>query len=305
MIRKTVEALISEERAKHHHVLAERLEESLKTNGSGRMPELRLGGPSGDQVLEILPERRLLDLVLPETVERAIQEVIEEQHRAELLRSHRLEPRHRLLFAGPPGNGKTSLAEALATELVVPLCVVRYETVVASYLGETSTRLQRLFDYVRARHCVLFFDEFDTLGKERGDEHETGEIKRVVSTLLLQIDRLPSHVVVVTATNHAELLDRAVWRRFQLRLELPRPDRSGIAALLTRFSSPLGLDLGCEPARLACQLEGASFGEVEEFVLDLLRKQVLAQSEADPARILRESLAQWRARYSPAPQTLT
>ena len=92
---------------------------------------------------------------------------------------------------------------------------MRYEAVIGSFLGETSGRLKKLFDFVRTHQCVLFFDEFDTLGKERGDVHETGEIKRVVSSLLLQIDALPSHVVVVTATNHAELLDRAVWRRFQ------------------------------------------------------------------------------------------
>ncbi len=305
LLRKTVEALVAEERAKHHHVLAERLVDSLKTNGAGRLPEPRMASLAGEQVLEILPERSLRELVLPEVVASAIQEVVEEQHRAELLRSHNLEPRHRLLLAGPPGNGKTSLAEALATELVVPLCVVRYETVVASYLGETSSRLQRLFDYVRTRRCVLFFDEFDTLGKERGDEHETGEIKRVVSTLLLQIDRLPSHVVVVTATNHPELLDRAVWRRFQVRLELPRPDRHGIATLLGRFREELRLDLGCEPSNLARHLEGASFGEVEEFVLDLLRRQVLAQADVAPARILHERLNQWRARYSPSAEAQT
>lgn len=126
-------------------------------------------------------------------------------------------------MTGEPGNGKTSLAEGIAHALAVPLVVARYDGLIASYLGETSSRLAKLFDYVRTRACVLFFDEFDTVGKERGDAHETGEIKRVVSSLLLQIDSLPSHVVVVTATNHPELLDRAVWRRFQLRLELPPP----------------------------------------------------------------------------------
>src|SRR6185436_19787896 len=110
----------------------------------------------------------------------------------------------------------------LAGALIVPLYAVRYDGVVGSYLGETAQRLRRLFAFARTRQCVLFFDEFDTLGKERADEHETGEIKRVVSSLLLQIDDLPSHVVVVTATNHAEILDRAVWRRFQIRLNLPR-----------------------------------------------------------------------------------
>lgn len=301
-IRKTVEALIAEERAKQHHVLAKRLEESLHTNGSGYRPEPRTSSLSGEQVLEVIPERKLEDLVLPEIVTKAILELIEEQHRGELLRSHNLEPRHRVLLVGPPGNGKTTLAEALATELVVPLCIVRYEAVVASYLGETSTRLQRLFEYARTRRCVLFFDEFDSLGKERGDNHETGEIKRVVSNLLLQIDRLPSHVVVVTATNHPELLDRAVWRRFQLRLELPRPSLKAIAALLTRYSDQLQLDIGQDPSKLANHLEGASFSEVEELLLDLLRRRVLTQDSADPASILDERLSFWKARYSPPAQ---
>ena len=90
---------------------------------------------------------------------------------------------------------------------MVPLLVVRYESIVGTYLGETAVRIRKLFEYAATRKCVLFFDEFETLGKERGDTHETGEIKRVVSSLLLQIDNLPSHVVVIGATNHAELLD--------------------------------------------------------------------------------------------------
>lgn len=118
-------------------------------------------------------------------------------------RSYGLEPRHRLLLVGPPGNGKTSLAEGIAEALMLPFLVVRYEGIIGSYLGETASRVARLFDYVRTRQCVLFLDEFDTLGKERGDPQETGEIKRVVSSLLLQLDNLPSHVLVVTATNHA------------------------------------------------------------------------------------------------------
>ena len=139
-------------------------------------------------------------------VAQASRELIEEHRRADLLRAHNLEPRHRVLLTGPPGNGKTSFAEALATELAVPLLSVRYESLIASYLGETAVRFSRLFDQVRVRRCVLFFDEFDVVGKERGDVHETGEIKRVVSSLLLQIDALPSHVVAVSATNHPELL---------------------------------------------------------------------------------------------------
>ena len=131
------------------------------------------------------------------------------------MRSHGLQPRHRVLLAGPPGNGKTALAEAIAEALALPFLIVRYEALIGSFLGETAQRLAQLFAFARTLPCVLFFDEFDVVGKERGDAHETGEIKRVVSNLLLQIDALPSHVIAVAATNHSELLDSAVWRRFQ------------------------------------------------------------------------------------------
>ena len=174
-------------------------------------------------LLELTPRRRIEDLILSDLARRACGELIEEQHRTALLRAHSLEPRHRVLLVGPPGNGKTSLAEAIAEALAVPFFVVRYEAMIGSFLGETATRLKRVFDYARTTPCVLFFDEFDAVGKERGDVHETGEIKRVVTSLLMQVDDLPSYTVVVAATNHAELLDRAAWRRFRVRLLLNPP----------------------------------------------------------------------------------
>ena len=207
-----------------------------------------------------------------------------------------------MLLTGPPGNGKTSLAEAFATELAVPLFAVRYESVIASYLGETAVRLSRLFDEVRTRRCVLFFDEFDVVGKERGDVHETGEIKRVVSSLLLQIDDLPSHVVVVTATNHPELLDRAVWRRFQLRLNLPAPTLSLAEEWFCRFEKRLGESLGYKPATLAKRLKGLSFSELEQFALDVQRQYVLTLPDRDVRAIVTERLRQWQNRSS-APVT--
>ena len=102
-------------------------------------------------------------------------------------------------------------------------------------MGETASRLKRIADYAKTTPCVLFFDEFDAIGKERGDIHETGEIKRVVSTLLMQIDELPGCTLVAAATNHPELLDRAAWRRFQVRVQLKLPNHKEFAEYLGSF----------------------------------------------------------------------
>ena len=248
---------------------------------------------------EVIPQRRLDDLLLPPEAEEIIGELVSEQHRANLLRSYNLEPRNRILLAGPPGNGKTTLAEALANALSVPFLVVRYEAVIGSYLGETAQRIGRVFEHARSRRCVLFFDEFDAVGKERGDLHETGEIKRMVSSLLLQIDALPSYVVAVAASNHPELLDRAVWRRFQVRVELPPPTREQIEGWLRRFEKRHGHTLGWSPRSLSERLRGLSFAEVEDFGADVLSKIVLDQPDADVAKVVESRLRHWRSRFKP------
>ena len=221
---------------------------------------------------------------------RVIEELVEEQQRGDLLRSYGIEPRNRLLLSGPPGNGKTSVAEAIASELLLPFYVVRYEGVVSSFLGETAARLDNAFEFARTRRCVLFFDELDTIAKERSDEHETGEIKRVVSTLLLQIDRLPAHVILVAATNHGELLDRAAWRRFQMRVELGPPSRAQATRFLEGLAARFGGDLGFAPRTLADKLAGASFAELEEFALDVRRRAILELPDGNLRRIVQERL---------------
>lgn len=300
LFRKVVESVIAEERAKNHDVLAGRLADELTRNGVSR-PQPRTAmtnnGTVHDLCFELTPSRTVEDLVLPDVVQMAAHELIEEHHRAELLRTYGLCPRNRVLLAGAPGNGKTSLAEALAHGLMVPFIVARYDGLIASYLGETATRLRRLFDYVRTRGCVLFFDEFDTIGKERGDEHETGEIKRVVSSLLLQVDDLPTHVVVVAATNHPELLDRAAWRRFQLRLELPHPTREQTQEFFEKVARRIDTPLGYAPRTLADKLHGISYSELEDFVTDVARRYVLSLPGADAKKIVTERLRQWESRF--------
>ncbi len=299
LFRKVVQSIIAEERAKQHQVLAEKLEELLRSlpqkNGNrnnGLISDHRLNGFAHD----LVPQKKMEDLILPEEIRQICNEVVQEHHRSDLLRSYNLEPRNRILLIGPPGNGKTSLAEAIAETLMFPLLVVRYDGVIGTYLGETALRLRKLFDHVSTRKCVLFLDEFETLGKERGDTHETGEIKRVVSSLLMQIDSLPSHVVVIGATNHPELLDRAVWRRFQVRMTLPQPTRSRLTEWFKAFEKRIKIPLEYAPETLAKKLYGCNFGEAEEFGATDFRQYVLEQPNSKMKSIVSRTLKLWDAR---------
>lgn len=284
------QAIAADERAKKHTGVADRITKALETtrspNGNGgSRPGLRVRDGSGG-ILRREPRRSLDDLYLSREVRYACDELVEEQRRADVLRAHGLEPRHRLLLAGPPGNGKTSLAEALAYELALPFFTVRYEAVVTSYLGETAQRLRRLFDFVRTEPCLLFFDEFDAIGKERGDIHETGEIKRVITTLLLQLDDLPSYCVLVGATNHPELLDRATWRRFELRLEIGSPSREQLTDFFADQLSKLEGSSGYTPKRLCETVSPKNYSEAEAFFLDVKRHFALAQGTCELRSLL-------------------
>lgn len=297
MIKKVTEAIIAEERGKQHIVLAERLQKEINNNSNELESNISYTGGNRYQdyrveniVSEIIPQKQLSSLILPHDILYNCQQFIQEQFRADILRSYGLEPRNRILLIGAPGNGKTSLAEAIAESLMVPLYIVKYDSIIGAYLGETALRLRKLIDFVSTKKCVLFFDEFETIGKERGDTHETGEIKRVVSSLLLQIDNLPSYVTVIGATNHPELLDRAVWRRFQLRMFLPMPTRANIALWIEQFQQIHKVKFGYASETIAKKLIGSNYAEIEEFGLSVLRKYVLSLPDSDLKKIVTEEL---------------
>lgn len=297
MIKKVTEAIIAEERGKQHIVLAERLQKEINNNSNELESNISYTGGNRYQdyrveniVSEIIPQKQLASLILPHDILYNCQQFIQEQFRADILRSYGLEPRNRILLIGAPGNGKTSLAEAIAESLMVPLYIVKYDSIIGAYLGETALRLRKLIDFVSTKKCVLFFDEFETIGKERGDTHETGEIKRVVSSLLLQIDNLPSYVTVIGATNHPELLDRAVWRRFQLRMFLPMPTRANIVLWIEQFQQIHKVKFGYASETIAKKLIGSNYAEIEEFGLSVLRKYVLSLPDSDLKKIVTEEL---------------
>lgn len=298
-LRTTVETLAADERAKRHTGLADRLTHAMEASIKTTMPKPALGSRPADSAIGILrrePRRSLDELYLSKATCSFCLELIEEQRRADVLRAHGLEPRHRILLEGPPGNGKTSLAESIAYELALPFFTVRYDAVITSYLGETAQRLRRLFDLVRTEPCVLFFDEFDAIGKERGDLHETGEIKRVVTTLLLQLDDLPSYCVLIGATNYPELLDRATWRRFHARLLLDMPSEDQMTEYFADQLHSIGDTPGYTAKRLAAAIQPQSFSDAENFFLDVRRRSVLAQGSISFRAVIDDRVRAWRER---------
>lgn len=301
-LRAAAEAIVADERAKKHHIVADRLERALSTVPvtppplTTSQPQI---GPGRDTIIEVEPRVRFDDLLLSLPARENGRQFIEEHMRADVLRAHGYEPRHRMLLSGPPGNGKTSFAEAVAESLALPLFVVRYDALIGSYLGETNARLRKLFDYIRTQPSVLFFDEFDAIGKERGDTHETGEIKRVVSFLLMQLDQLPSYVIVIAATNHAELLDRAVWRRFQVRLAFPAPDRKLLEAFLERIISGWPEAPRMSLQKIAARIGSVSYAEALDFCQNVRRREILGLGDTSIDDSLTKELELWGSRVRP------
>lgn len=292
-LRRIVESVIAEEESKHHYLVADRLRQALRTNGHHAPPTLggEKGSPSG--IERRTPDARFGDLVLPTLIIDELDALVGEQQQIELLRAHSLEPRHRVLLLGAPGTGKTTLAEALAEALLVPLVVLRYEAIIGSFLGETGSKLSEVFAWARTRRCVLFLDEFDAIAKERGDEHETGEVKRVVSSLLMLVDELPSHVVVVAASNHPELLDRAAGRRFEISLTLPAPTPKSRQQWWEKYLADFPMPLRATPRTLASKTPARDFAELHDLGQDIRRRVVLSPGE-DPNRIVAQRIARWR-----------
>lgn len=204
--------------------------------------------------------------VYAQSVKDALGRLVAERRNLSALFEARLEPTRTVLFTGPPGVGKTLAAKWLARELQRPLLILDLSAVMSSYLGRTGSNLRHVLDYAKSIDCVLLLDELDAIAKRRDDVGEIGELKRLVTVLLQQLDDWPSSGLLIAATNHSELLDPAVWRRFEQLIEFPLPEREAAKAFITELLCRVEPKAEDWSNILSISLSRHSFSDIERKV---------------------------------------
>lgn len=292
--------LAAAEARKGHGDLAKELRdivEKTRTRDSQRGAHeniLHIAQPQGD-VADLLtvrqPAVRLSDLILDDAAATHVRRVLHEQLHLDKLKSHDLRARQTLLLTGPPGCGKTLTASAIAGELGLPLFIVRLESLMTRYLGETAAKLRLIFEAVEKTRAVYLFDEFDSIGIARGSENDVGEMRRVLNSFLVFVENHRGNSVIIAATNHGHLLDRALYRRFDDLIELGLP---GVELAERTFRERLAGQKRqrLNYAKLAAAAEGLSFAEItrvcEESIKDMLLHDKKSLTNNNVLRVISE-----------------
>jgi SpoVK/Ycf46/Vps4 family AAA+-type ATPase len=264
------------------------------------LPAIPISRPRGElaNLLSVsYPKSRMGDVVLSEELTRQLEKVIREQRHSSEILAHGLHPRRKLLLVGPPGTGKTMTASALAGELGIPLFQVRLDALITKFMGETAAKLRQIFEATSQTRGVYFFDEFDAIGSQRGLANDVGEVRRILNSFLQMIEHDASHSLIVAATNHPDILDAALFRRFDDILYYSLPDTSQTASLL-KARLQRSAEKRVAWKELAKDALGLSYAEVarvcDEVLKDALihKRETISQAEIHKALTERREAAE-------------
>ncbi len=257
------------------------------------VPIARPRGDVGNLLTIVQPKERLADLVLGKEKVFALQRILREQRKFADIRAHGLSPRRKLLLVGPPGTGKTFTAGALAGELGVPLFLVKLDALITKFMGETAAKLRQIFDAITANRGVYFFDEFDAIGSHRDRENDVGEIRRVLNSFLQMIEQDRSNSLILAATNHPEILDYALFRRFDDVIEYELPSVKQRVELIQSRMGRFAPRVRQSPS-LAKAASGLSHAEICRAVDESIKEAILQQESAVSLDSLLRMLAERR-----------
>ncbi|KZW99008.1 ATPase AAA [Pseudoalteromonas luteoviolacea] len=226
-------------------------------------------------LLELTPHIvRINEVVLSEDIHERMGQVILEQRQKDKLNRFGLQPRRKLLFTGSPGTGKTMSASMLSTELKLPLYTIVLDNLITRFMGETAAKLRLIFDHIRQTRAVYLFDEFDAIGTQRGSPNDVGEIRRVLNSFLLFVEQDASESIIIAATNHPELLDQALYRRFDDIIKFEKPKFDQICLLIQNRLSLFGTD-DFDWKLISKAANGLSSAEITRSCEDAAKEAVL------------------------------
>jgi SpoVK/Ycf46/Vps4 family AAA+-type ATPase len=270
---------------------------TVTRRGAGLVPLAQPKGELSSLLAARYSDIRLSSMVLGSELQERLARVVKEQRQQERLRARGLRPRRKLLLIGPPGCGKTMTADALAGELKLPLFTVLYDALIGKLMGETATRLRLVFDAIAVQRGVYFFDEFDAIGPQRSGSNDVGEIRRVLNSFLQFLENDDGPSLIIAATNHPELLDKAVFRRFDDVITYGLPDPEIARGIIE--SHLIGFDLkNVEWPHILNAVSGLSQAEVSRAADEAAKVAVLADTNAISTPTLLSTLAERRATTS-------